>query len=56
MENFLKISVGVVVLVSYDCVFINNVINCMIEIFCGYIYDYKVVYDEFVVLCKECCE
>ena len=41
------------VLVSHDRAFINNVTNRTIEISCGHIYDYKVSYDEFVVLRKE---
>ena len=53
LENFLKVSPGVVVLVSHDRAFINNVTNRTIEISCGHIYDYKVPYDEFVVLRKE---
>ena len=40
-------------LVSHDRAFINNVTNRTIEISCGHIYDYKVAYDEFVVLRKE---
>lgn len=53
LENFLKTSAGAVVLVSHDRAFINNVTNRTIEISCGRIYDYKVPYDEFVVLRKE---
>ena len=53
LENFLKTSPGAVVLVSHDRAFINNVTNRTIEISCGRIYDYKVPYDEFVVLRKE---
>lgn len=53
LENFLKVSSGAVVLVSHDRAFINNVTNRTIEISCGRIYDYKVAYDEFVVLRKE---
>lgn len=53
LENFLKASAGAVVLVSHDRAFINNVTNRTIEISCGHIYDYKVAYDEFVVLRKE---
>lgn len=53
LENFLKVSSGAVVLVSHDRAFINNVTNRTIEISCGHIYDYKVPYDEFVVLRKE---
>ena len=53
LENFLKASPGAVVLVSHDRAFINNVTNRTMEISCGRIYDYKVPYDEFVVLRKE---
>ena len=53
LENFLKMRPGAVVLVSHDRAFINNVTNRTIEISCGHIYDYKVPYDEFVVLRKE---
>ena len=53
LEGFLKVSPGSVVLVSHDRAFINNVTNRTIEISCGHIYDYKVPYDEFVVLRKE---
>ena len=53
LENFLKVCPGAVVLVSHDRAFINNVTNRTIEISCGHIYDYKVAYDEFVVLRKE---
>lgn len=53
LENFLKVSSGAVVLVSHDRAFINNVTNRTIEISCGRAYDYKVSYDEFMVLRKE---
>ena len=53
LENLLKTSPGAVVLVSHDRAFINNVTNRTIEISCGRIYDYKVPYDEYVVLRKE---
>ncbi len=53
LENFLRVSPGAVVLVSHDRAFINNVTNRTIEFSCGHIYDYKVPYDEFVVLRKE---
>ena len=53
LENFLRVSPGAVVLVSHDRAFINTVTNRTIEISCGRIYDYKVSYDEFVVLRKE---
>ena len=53
LENFLKMEPGAVVLVSHDRAFINNVTNRTIEISCGHIYDYRVPYDQFVVLRKE---
>jgi ATP-binding cassette subfamily F protein 3 len=53
LEGFLRQNSGAVVLVSHDRAFINNVTNRTIEISCGHIYDYKVAYDEFVVLRKE---
>ena len=53
LEQFLATRAGAVVLVSHDRAFLNNVTNRTIEISCGRIYDYKVKYDEFVVLRKE---
>ena len=53
LENFLKSSANAVVLVSHDRAFINNVTTRTIEINCRRIYDYKVAYDQFVVLRKE---
>ena len=53
MEQFLATSPGAVILVSHDRAFINNVTNRTIEISCGQIVDYKVKYDEFVVLRAE---
>ena len=53
LETFLKNVPGAVVLVSHDRAFINNVTNRTIEISCGHIYDYKVKYDDFVVLRRE---
>lgn len=53
LENFLKTQANAVVLVSHDRAFINNVTNRTIEISCGHIYDYKVKYDEFMILRKE---
>ena len=53
LENFLKVEPGAVVLVSHDRAFINNITNRTIEISCGHIYDYRVPYDQFVVLRKE---
>jgi ATP-binding cassette subfamily F protein 3 len=53
LEQQLKQSAKAVVLVSHDRAFINNVTNRTIEISCGRIYDYKVKYDEFLMLRAE---
>lgn len=53
LENFLSTRANAVVLVSHDRAFLNNVTTRTIEITCGQIYDYRVKYDEFVVLRKE---
>ena len=52
-EQFLNQSAKSVVLVSHGRAFINNVSNRTIEISCGKVVDYKVKYDEYVVLRKE---
>ena len=52
-EAILSTRANAVVLVSHDRAFLNNVTTRTIEITCGQIYDYKVKYDEFVVLRKE---
>ena len=53
LEQFLAQSAKAVVLVSHDRAFINNVSNRTIEITCGRAVDYKVKYDEYVVLRAE---
>ena len=53
LEEFLARNGKAVVLVSHDRAFINNVTNRTIEITCGTIHDYKVKYDEYVVLRRE---
>ena len=53
LENFLATKANAVVLVSHDRAFLNNVTTRTMEISCGRIYDYKVKYDEFVVLRQE---
>ena len=50
LEQFLASRANAVILVSHDRAFINNVTNRTIEISCGRINDYKVKYDEYVVL------
>ena len=52
-EQFLATQANVVVLVSHDRAFINNVTNRTLEISCGKVYDYKVKYDEYVLLRAE---
>jgi ATP-binding cassette subfamily F protein 3 len=53
LEQFLAQSSSAVVLVSHDRAFINNVSNRTLEISCGRVIDYRVKYDEYVVLRKE---
>ena len=53
LEQFLAQSAKAVVLVSHDRAFINNVTNRTLEITCGRVEDYKVKYDEYIVLRKE---
>ena len=52
LEQYLANTAKAVVLVSHDRAFINNVSNRTMEISCGQITDYKVKYDEYVVLRK----
>ena len=53
LEQFLAQSSSAVVLVSHDRAFINNVSNRTLEISCGKVIDYKVKYNEYVILRKE---
>ncbi|MDO5446701.1 MAG: ABC-F family ATP-binding cassette domain-containing protein [Prevotellaceae bacterium] len=53
LEQFLAQSSKAVMIVSHDRAFINNVTNRTLEISCGKIIDYKVKYDEYVVLRAE---
>jgi len=53
LEQFLAKSSGTVVLVSHDRAFINNVTNRTLEISCGRAIDYRVKYDEYVMLRAE---
>ena len=52
-EQFLAQSAKAVVLVSHDRAFVNNVTNRTLEITCGHVEDYRVKYDEYLVLRKE---
>ncbi len=53
LENFLKMYPGVVVIVSHDKMFLDNVTNRTIEISLGRIYDYNKPYSKYLVLRKE---
>ncbi len=53
LENFLKTYPGVVVIVSHDKMFLDNVTNRTIEISLGRIYDYNKPYSKYLVLRKE---
>ncbi len=53
LENFLKNYAGVVVIVSHDKMFLDNVTNRTIEISLGRIYDYNKPYSKYLVLRKE---
>lgn len=53
LENVLKTQANMLVLVSHDKAFIDNVTNRTIEISCGKIYDYNVNYSHFIELRKE---
>lgn len=53
LEQYLSQSANAVVLVSHDRAFINHVTNRTLEITCGRMEDYRVKYDEYVVLREE---
>ena len=53
LEQFIATKANAVMLVSHDRAFINNVTNRTIEITCGRINDYKVKYDQYMVLRSE---
>ncbi|PJB13460.1 MAG: glycosyl transferase family 2 [Flavobacteriales bacterium CG_4_9_14_3_um_filter_40_17] len=53
LEQFLKNFSGVVVIVSHDKMFLDNVTNRTIEISLGRIYDYNKPYSEYLILRQE---
>ena len=53
LEQLLANTSQAVVLVSHDRAYINNVTNRTLEINCGHVIDYKVKYDEYIILRKE---
>ncbi len=53
LEQFLRSYIGVVVIVSHDKMFLDNVTNRTIEISLGKIYDYNKPYSQYLVLREE---
>src|SRR5690606_26114122 len=53
LESFLRSFSGVVVLVSHDKMFLDNVTNRTIEISLGKIYDFNKPYSQYVSLRQE---
>lgn len=53
LEGFLKSFPGVVVIISHDKMFLDNVTNRTIEISLGKIYDYNKPYSQYLVLRQE---
>ncbi|WP_103866120.1 ABC-F family ATP-binding cassette domain-containing protein [Aquimarina sp. I32.4] len=53
LESFLRNYAGVVVIVSHDKMFLDNVTNRTIEISLGRIYDYNKPYSKYLVLREE---
>lgn len=53
LEQFLKQYTGVVVIVSHDKMFLDNVTNRTIELILGSIYDYNKPYSEYLLLRDE---
>lgn len=53
LEKFLKAYSGTVVLVSHDKRFLDNVTTRTLEISVGKLYDYKVLYSQYLVLRQE---
>lgn len=53
LEQYIQQKCKALLLVSHDRAFINNITNRTIEITCGRINDYRVKYDEYVVLRDE---
>ena len=53
LENFIAVHANAVMLVSHDRAFINNTTQRTLEIELSRLYDYKVKYDEYVILRKE---
>ncbi len=55
-ENFLKSYKGIVLVVSHDSMFLDNVTNRTIEISLGRIYDFKKPYTQYLSIRKELME
>jgi len=55
-ENFLKTYTGIVVIVSHDKMFLDNVTNRTIEISLGSIYDFKKSFSQYLAIRQELIE
>jgi len=53
LENFLINSAKAVIVISHDRAFVDNITNRTIEVTMGRIYDYKVIYSQYLVLREE---
>jgi ATP-binding cassette subfamily F protein 3 len=53
LETFIATHANAVILVSHDRAFINNTTHRTLEIELSHVYDYKVRYDEYVILRRE---
>lgn len=53
LEDFLKTYEGVVIVISHDKMFLDNVTNRTVEVELGNLYDYKVPYSKYIALRAE---
>ncbi|MDA3854293.1 MAG: ABC-F family ATP-binding cassette domain-containing protein [Bacteroidales bacterium] len=53
LEDFLINSAKAVIVISHDRAFVDNITNRTIEVTMGRIYDYKVIYSQYLVLRQE---
>ncbi|MFC1734066.1 ABC-F family ATP-binding cassette domain-containing protein, partial [candidate division KSB1 bacterium] len=53
VEEFLKDYIGIIILVSHDRAFLDNVTSKTIEISMGKIFDYKAPYSDYVIMREE---
>ncbi len=53
LEEFLKTYEGVIILISHDKMFLDNVTNRTVEVELGNLYDYKAAYSKYIALRAE---